>query len=153
MKPKILLVKHFDRAILAALAALFLFAAYKSFIATDQTVKDLTDEIDRHARAVEGEMSDDDKPNLPVPDYRGMLKLRFERPAVISPYPRDPFFPEPDILAKRVLLTVGQSDETTLEEVRLFELVRTRDEVVKVEYEYDPSENESVVRIKADLMS
>jgi len=149
MKPKILLVKHFDRAILAALAVLFLFAAYKSFIAADETVKDLTDEIDRHARVVEDEMSDDDKPNLPVPDYRGMLKLRFERPAVISPYSRDPFFPEPDVLVKRVLLTIGQSDESTLEEVHLIELVQSRDEVVKVTHEYDRSKNESVVSITA----
>ena len=147
MKPKILLVKHFDYAILGVLAILFLFAAYKSFIATDQTVKELTRKIDRSDRIVKEELLDDDKPNLVVPDYRGMLKLRFDRPAVISPYPRDPLFPEPDILVKPILLTVDQTNESTLEKVRLVELVQSRDEVVTVEYEYDSSENKSIVRV------
>jgi len=150
MKLKIVLVKHFDHVLLGVLVLFLLFSVYKAFIEREEKLKELSGNIDRYVRVIENEIKGADVRKEKVRDYLTELKLRFARPAVISPYPHDPFYPKPDIRVHDYLvLSVGKKPYTKkLIRRHLIELVQAKEDIVKVDFEYDPDEGASTVTIE-----
>lgn len=149
MKLKILLVKHFDHVILGALGILLFYALFQAFIARDTALDEIADEIRRAEGVINDALTDRTTPKTEIPDYLTQLRLRFERPRVISPFPHNPFYPEPDIIVERALqIGVGKVYEKELERAHLVEVVQTKD-ILKVEFDYDPEIGSSVVTIEA----
>ena len=151
MKPKIILVKHFDHAILAGLAILLLVTLYTSFLSKEEKIAKITEDIDRYDSIIKRAMLREEGPTEPPRDYFAELRARLEHPALLSPYAHNPFFPEPDIIMTKtpLLLPVGQSREYVLQRTRLTDILQTDKTVIDVRFEYydDPELEERFSKV------
>ncbi len=150
MKPKILLVKYSDWAVLAGLVLLLLVAMVRAFLIKDTTVRELSDEIARHDRTIQEAMRAKGPPRpLVRRDLVTEFRNRFERPSVISDYMDNPFFPEKGVATRApVLLKKGQTIERAFKGIRFVEIVQVAKEIVDVSFEYDSEERMSIVRFE-----
>ena len=88
MKPKIILVKNFDYAIIALLAILLLATIYAAFIAKEKKVEALSNEIAGYDRTIQGKLNRTDTPEFESGNYFDDLIGRVKHLPVISPFPR-----------------------------------------------------------------
>ncbi len=95
MKPKIILVKNFDHAIIALLAILLLATIYAAFIAKEKKVEALSSEIASYDQTIQSKLKRTDTPDLESDNYFDDLIGRVKHLPVISPFPtnRNPFYP------------------------------------------------------------
>ena len=150
MKPKILLVKHFDHVILVVLSLLFLFAVYKAFIESDPTLDKIKSEIQRYDKTIQAAMRSEEFTPSVIPNYLEQLETRFDRSPVVSPYARNPFFPGKRILHPALDLKVGQSTERIFPKIELRpSTIEEANEVVNVTVTYSVEENKSTVSMVA----
>jgi len=146
MKIQIVLAKYLDWVLLAVLAVLLFFGVYRTFIAEDRTLTELSENIARYEGDVKTGMTSSKVPPMPHRDYVAELRDRFEHTAVISPYRKNPFVPPEEIVyAQPIQLTVGQSKEIKLIGRRLSEVIQGDDKVVGIKITYDPDERDSVI--------
>jgi hypothetical protein len=137
MKPKIALAKYLDWAILAVLAAALLFIAVRSFVLKSTGEEDLNRDIGKYDQTVTKWMNDTSAKPTPPRDYLGELKNRFEHPAVIDPYRRNPFLTREDIPYPPLLLRVGMPFTKKFKGTRFTAVIEGDEKNVHVELAYD----------------
>ncbi len=146
MKVKILLIKHFDHALLAVLGLLLLFAVYKVFLVSDPTVKKIDEDIQKFEVIINRELQSKQAPEPQVPRYAKDLEDRFRHAPVISPFTRNPFFPEV-ITVDRLILGEGAEFSKRFNKTELREPTVETD-IIALELSYDEHSSVSSVTVE-----
>jgi hypothetical protein len=137
MKPKILLAKYLDWAVLAILAIVLLIVAIKALRLRASGEEKLRDEINQYEQAVQKGMSDTSARPLPPHDYLGEIQNRFEHPPVLDPYRHNPFLTRTDIASPPLQLVMGIPHMVTFLGTRFTQVLAGDEKLVHVDLAYD----------------
>jgi len=137
MKPKIALAKYLDWAVLAILAIVLIIAAAKSFLLKATQEEKLRDEIIQYDQAIQKWMSDTSARPQPPRDYLAEIQSRFEHPAVIDPYRRNPFLTREDIPYPPLQLRVGVPRAIRFLGTRFTQVIAGDEKLLHVDLAYD----------------
>jgi len=137
MKPKILLAKYLDWAVLAILAVVLIIVAIKSFPLRAAGEEKLKDEISQYDVAVQRGMNDTSAAPLAVHDYLGEIQSRFDHPAILDPYRRNPFLTREDIPYQPLQLRVGIPHSVRFLGTRLTQVIAGDEKLLHVDLAYD----------------
>lgn len=148
MKIKVLLAKYLDWVILIGLAGFLAFALLRAFVLKGAGMEKVAEEITQYERVIKEAMISRKILDIPQRDYVAELRARYEHPAVISPYRRNPFVPPREIPYPGVLQIVkDKSIDVKLNGARLTDLIAENEynEYVRAKFRYDPEDNLSIV--------
>ena len=145
MKPKIVLAKYLDWAVLAVLAAALIFVAVRSFLVKTTGEEKLKDDITQYDKAVQKGMSSTSVLPQQPRDYLSELQNRFEHPAVIDPYRRNPFLTREDIEYPPLQLRVGIPRTMRFTGTRFTRVIAGDEKLVHVDIAYDLTTGVSTV--------
>ena len=137
MNPKILLAKYLDWAVLALLAAALIFVAVKSFLSKATGEEKLRLEIVQYDQGVQKGMNDTSAQPQSPRDYLGEIRNRFEHPAVIDPYRRNPFLTREDIPYPPLQLRIGMPHTVTFLGTRFTRVIAGDERLLHVDIAYD----------------
>ena len=137
MKPKIILAKYLDWAVLAILGVVLIIVAIKSFPLRAAGEQKLKDEISQYDQAVQRGMSDTSAQPLPLHDYLSEIRNRLEHPAVLDPYRRNPFLTREDIPYPPLQLRVGIPHTVRFVGTRFTRVIAGDEKLLHVDLAYD----------------
>ncbi len=137
MKPKIALAKYLDWAILALLAAALILVAARAFLLKRTGEETLREEVTRYDAAVQKGINDTSGQPLQPHDYLGELQNRFEHPAVLDPYRRNPFLTREDVPHPSLQLRVGVPRTLRFTGTRFTRMIAGDEQIVHVDIAYD----------------
>ena len=157
MKPKMMIVKYFDWAIIGVLALGLIVAVIFSFVLKDRTIREIEREIVRDEKkirlVIEKPAADETAHvgRIETLDYIGGFRNRLDRLPVIGMLRDNPFRPPDEVFHSIIQLAKGQSQKIRLKGVQLVSLQSSPDVRQKVgtKIDYDREKEESQVEFVA----
>ncbi len=137
MKPKILLAKYLDWAVLAILGVVLIIVAIKAFPLRAAGEGQLKEDISQYDQAVQRGMSDTSAQPLPVHDYLSEIRNRLDHAAVLDAYRRNPFLTREDIPYPPLQLRVGIPHTVRFAGTRFTRVIAGDEKLLHVDLAYD----------------